>query len=574
MTSIRAKQIRFISLLSLIAAIMASFNACFMIFFYGNTFFSYFGFIVAVVFLFCYYLNGIGKDFYAKTIILILFNFAIINISSTQGKGSGSVLLFFPLASLYFLLFESRQWIWIGIWFLLSISGIIGLELSDYNLIRFQTSPIDNLDTLFLVNFALSSLGQILIMSVFMKVSRDLEVGMQLNIEEKEAAIVQLAEAKDNAERAAHARSLFLSSMSHEIRTPLNSIIGFSNLLSEEDSMVAQKEMIQLIQFSSKNLLSIINDILEFNKWEAGKVSIDITTIDLRNLLNKIHSSFTHITQEKQISFEFSIASDLPNLILGDETKLIQLLYNLVSNAIKFTDKGFVKLNVSRKEEDQVRIVLHFEIIDTGIGIAPENLDTIFEQFQQADNSITRRYGGTGLGLSIVKRILNNFDSDIYVESKLGEGTKFYFYLTFSKVDPTSHTSEDSSIDEKKSLHYEKPVLIVDDNDLNISVVSRFLSKWDIPFETATSGLGALTLVQEKKYSIIFMDLQMPEMDGYEATKRILELDSKIPIIALTADTTNINRERLESLGFLGLLQKPFLPEDLFNVLSRYGSKS
>lgn len=568
----RAKQIRFIGYLSVIFVSLSILNSLAMLFFFGVSLFSLFGFFIAFLFYIIHLLNQQGNHFLAKSLILLIFNFAIVNISSSQGIGSGSILLYFPLLSLYFLIFETYQWRWIIIWTFISCLGYYGLERSGYTLFRFGNLPKIETSILFQFNLGLSFIGELLIMLVFIRVTRELEKSFAQKTKEAKASMQDLLIAKENAERAAQARSLFLSSMSHEIRTPINSIIGFTHLLLEDELKEEQKSFLSMIDFSSKNLLVIINDILEFNKMEAGKVSIERIPFDFFALMENIYQSILLKTKEKNLDFVLNIHPAIPNHLIGDPTRLSQILFNLLSNAVKFTSQGNISVFIDLLKLENKEATIRFVVKDTGIGIPNEKQETIFDQFTQADSSTTRKYGGTGLGLSIVKKLIELHGSRIQLQSEEGIGSEFSFDLLFSVA--TSNTLANKNpmvLEPKNTIHNtDKLILVVDDNDLNLKVAYQFIKKCGYECRLASSGREALKILESEPIVLVLMDLQMPDWDGFVTTKIIREKGIKTPIVALTADVAINVTNKVKDSGFVDIIYKPFQPKDLMEKLKFY----
>lgn len=570
MTTMRQKQIRFIGYLSGIFITLAIINSFAMLLFFGNTFFSFFGFFVALLFYITYTLNKKGFHFLSKNLILLLFNFAIINISSTQGKGSGSILLYFPLLSLYFLVFETIQWRWIVYWTLVSLLSYFYLETSEYSILKFGDMAKIDLNTLFQFNLFLSFLGEFLIMLMFIRVNHELENSYVVKAEELNDSLKELSVAKEKAEKAAQSRSMFLSSMSHEIRTPINSIIGFTNILLDDDPKEEHKDFLSMIQFSSRNLLVIINDILDFNKMEAGKVELEFIPFDFQSLIHKIFHSMKVKADEKNLEFKLEIDEGISEFLIGDPNRLTQILINLISNAIKFTLDGEIGLVVKLEDTLNDTEIIRFIVRDTGIGIPEKNQKIIFDHFSQADSSTSRKFGGTGLGLSIVKKLVELYGSNITLESKEGEGSEFSFLLEFAKSELIPE--EKRFVIQKKSSNQRKnkTILVVDDNELNLKVAFQFIRKCGFECLLASNGKEALQIVSKEKISLVLMDLQMPDWDGFVTTEKIRASGIFTPIIALTADVSIDVSNHVKRSGFLDIIHKPFLPEDLVNKIELY----
>ena len=379
----------------------------------------------------------------------------------------------------------------------------------------------------------------------------------------------ELMIAKDTAEAATKAKSEFLSTMSHEMRTPLNAVIGLTHYLMLEKPREDQLKNLKILDFSAQNLLALVNDILDFNKIEAGKISIEKVDFSLKEIIDGISHSLELKADEKNIDLFFLIDPEIPDLLVGDPIRLSQILNNLIGNAIKFTEKGSVTVEIKLEELATDACRIHFSIKDTGIGIPEEKIDYIFETFTQASSDTTRKFGGTGLGLAITKRLLEVHGSEIQVKSKEGEGSVFSFSLTYAKAAGQPPVKQKSNFEEKalQGIH----ILIVEDDSINVLLAESFLNKWGALTDTAENGRVAVERVREKYYDLVLMDLQMPEMDGYQASEAIRALEGDyfktVPIIALTAGATTDIREEVLAKGMNGYMTKPFNPEELFSVI-------
>lgn len=385
---------------------------------------------------------------------------------------------------------------------------------------------------------------------------------------------IELIHAKDVAEKAAMAKSQFLSVMSHEIRTPMNAVIGFTHLLLQQDPKPSQMEFLRLLKFSAENLLVLINDILDFSKIEAGKLEFENVDFNLKDLVANIRLSLLQKANEKNIQLKLMVDQDLPDAVIGDPVRLGQILSNLVSNAIKFTETGKVTISATLSTADKENAVIDFEVTDTGIGIPSNKQSDIFNSFTQASSDTTRKYGGTGLGLTITRRLLQLLKSDIYVNSQVGKGSTFYFSLTFQNSDLKLKSSHLADENQKPQSLLGTRILIAEDNQINVILAKQFMKQWQVDCDVAENGEIALLLVQTNDYDMILMDLQMPEMDGYQTTEAIRNLPDakyqKLPIIALTASAMLDIKDRAFTVGMNDYISKPFNPNELYKKIASY----
>jgi signal transduction histidine kinase/CheY-like chemotaxis protein len=374
-----------------------------------------------------------------------------------------------------------------------------------------------------------------------------------------------LKNAYQQAEQGLTAKGEFLSTMSHEIRTPLNSVIGLSHLLLKNDPREDQVEQLTVMLFSANNLLAIVNDILDYNKIEAGKITFENIEMDIPFIVKNIVKSLQIAAEDKGIALKVHVDEALKNKLLGDPVRISQVITNLVHNAIKFTQTGYVEVSVEVEGQTEKTATLDIRVKDTGIGISKEKQRLVFERFTQADSSTSRSFGGTGLGLAICKRILELQNSPLHLESETGKGSTFYFIQTFEKsINLTGNQmTAGASNDERKSLTGVN-ILLVDDNPINVLVVQKFLQRWDATIDVAVNGLDALNKLDPAKHQLILMDLHMPVMDGYEATRKIRANGVTIPIIALTANPLHEVEEKVKQTGMNDIVIKPFLPDELY----------
>ena len=396
---------------------------------------------------------------------------------------------------------------------------------------------------------------------------------MYFTIENPDVKMVkELEVAKNEAEKANHAKSEFLSSMSHELRTPLNAIVCFSELLESKEGLDSEsKDFARDIVSASHNLLDLVNGVLDISKIEAGKMELINKEYNSFELFNSLSTMVIPRIGDKPIDFKTVIASDIPPILKGDTGKLKQIILNLLTNAVKYTDKGFIKYRVeciNDYKNNQTKLII--TVTDTGRGIKKEDIDRLFKKFERLEEDRNTSIEGTGLGLAITESLAELMGGKITVISDYGKGSTFKFVVVEEIVNKESNLV----VNEQTTLNYEtfegKKVLVVDDSKLNLKVAENVLKNFKVSTETVTSGLECLSCVKSKKYDIIFMDIMMPNMSGVEVLKKLREEKLNIPVIALTADAIEGQEEKYISEGFDGYLSKPIDKTKLKVILNKY----
>ncbi len=381
---------------------------------------------------------------------------------------------------------------------------------------------------------------------------------------------IALKKAKEEAENANKSKSDFLAMMSHEIRTPMNAIVGFSDFLMNSSLDTKQEQYVKTIKNSSKLLLEIINDILDFSKIESGKLEIESYEFNLHELLNDISNVFNDLMSEKRINFELKKPNELPHTIKADQIRLKQIIFNLLSNALKFTDeKGSILLEVNFNDLNNR---LTIAVTDSGIGISGEKLAKIFEAFTQEDTSTTRKYGGTGLGLTISLKLVELMGGTMNVKSSVGKGSTFSFNIPVQKTHSALESKSDPAKTQTLTFDLSSKILIAEDNKTNQLMLSIILDELGVSYDLAKDGVEAFNMCSKNDYSLIFMDENMPNMSGIESTQKIrtLKKDRHIPIVAVTANAMVDDRKRFLDAGLDDYISKPYSQEDVLNVLKKF----
>jgi len=407
--------------------------------------------------------------------------------------------------------------------------------------------------------------------ALFESANRDL----QNEIQERKRIEKDLLRSKEAAEAATVAKSAFLANMSHEIRTPMNAVIGLTGLLLGTELNSEQHDYVKTIRTSGDALLSIINDILDYSKIDNGKMELEIQPFDVLSSVEDAIDLVASSASEKGLTIAYNIDNNTPKTIIGDPTRLRQILANLLSNAVKFTVSGEVNISVLAEYLKDGRYEIHFKVMDTGIGIPENKMNCLFQSFSQVDLSTTRRYGGTGLGLAISKRLVEMMGGRIWAESELGKGSTFHFTIMVkeSYLKPAAIRESSRRIGSENQMNCARAlrILIAEDNIINQKVISKMLNKLNYRADVAANGLEVLAALERQAYDVVLMDIQMPEMDGLDAAKRIRERWPDGPkIIAITAYAMQGDREKCIASGMNDYITKPVNLEELRSVLESY----
>jgi signal transduction histidine kinase/CheY-like chemotaxis protein len=387
---------------------------------------------------------------------------------------------------------------------------------------------------------------------------------------QQERMIQMLNESEKRIKEGAFIKEQFLANMSHEIRTPMNAILGFTNLLKRSDLSSQQQQYVDYIYSSSQNLLTLINDILDLSKIEAGMMQIEQAPFSLNGLVSSVKVMFQDKAAQKGLLFNISVDPSVHDTLSGDPVRLTQILINLLSNAVKFTEKGFVHMSVFPVKQETDLIALQFSIKDSGVGIAPDKINSVFDRFQQAEAETTRRFGGTGLGLAIVKQLVDLQGGTIDVKSETGKGSEFVITMPFKPVYDYAESFPLNAEQVQNPIAGIR-VLIAEDNQMNQQLIRHLMKQWGMDFLLVNNGIEAVDILRRESFNAVLMDIQMPEMDGYAATQVIRkELQLDVPIIAMTAHAMTGEKERCLSYGMTDYISKPVKEAELYTILQSH----
>ncbi|WP_249356302.1 response regulator [Maribacter sp. ACAM166] len=505
------------------------------------------------LFVFSAIISKKGNLTLARIIYIIAFNLSVAITSSFVGKaGSVEFILMFAMALPFVFFSFRREKNYIVIFPVLSIALWFLLYFTDFNL--FTNTKMDALLAGKYI-YPISIFTNIVLVTYQLIFFSFINARFYSNIHNE----------WEDAIEASNAKSRFLSMMSHEIRTPLNAITGLSHILGDTNPREDQRDNIEALNYSGKILLNLLNNVLDFSKMETSVIELDLIPTDILAAVKQIKKIHEPACLSKGIALDLEIDEELPNVWL-DIVRFNQVINNLVSNAIKFTEKGNVTLKIIRHKHINGNVLMRTEIIDVGIGITQEQQEKIWQPFTQASISTNRLYGGTGLGLPIVKSIVEAMGSTVKIESDVGVGSRFYFDL---ELKPASNRQVDQNTLKKERNLKGRRILLVEDNKINIMVGRQILEKANLVVDVAFDGLMAVNMVRENNYDVVLMDIQMPIMDGYASTQEIRKFNTTLPILALSASVFLEVKNKIFKSGMNGFIFKPFDPEDLFNRIEK-----
>jgi signal transduction histidine kinase len=508
----------------------------------------------------------------ARSMFITSFSVLLFFICNTLNVGSHFIFFFFPAFIAYTLYYDLEKDLPNA---LINLSVSVSCAICSFILPHqlFFSENIDEKWFELVKNLNYFMAFGVTITFVFFAVFHVNKSGRQLVEvwQEAERQKLELSDAKQKADSAVIAKSRFLSNMSHEMRTPLNGIVGTVNLMLQEPFLPGQQQNLEVLKYSSEHMLSVVNDVLDFSKIEAGKMALSDDAFNIKTLLDKIYTVFKNQFAQKNVDFDFQIDNTLDKEFKGDETRLRQVLTNLIGNALKFTEKGHVYCVGRLISADSNSAEIYFSVEDTGIGMSAEQKEIIFDAFNQGETSTTRRFGGTGLGLTISKKIVTMLGGTLQVVTETGKGSRFSFTIRMNYSNNSGLYLNEKRVSKLRSLKGTK-VLVAEDSVLNMTITRKFLERWEVSIDEATNGKEAVDYFHANHYDLLLIDLDMPVMDGYQALAEIRKTNADIPAIAFTAAVLPNMKEHLREKGFNDFLPKPFRPEDLHKKIALYSS--
>lgn len=501
-----------------------------------------------------------GYTAHTKTLTIAGINIFFILFNFSDGLRMGNYIYFFPLLfALPFLISSKNQYNKEVLSYFLFTVGCFCVSIF-FVPAESQWQHIE--EAQYAPSFTINCICAIALSTAFSYLG--------INFEKKYSR--ELIEQNNIKEEAMKARSKFLSQMGHELRTPMNGLLGATNLLAKQRMMPGQAEYLAILKYCSNHMLELINNILDYSKIESGKLDLHTSEVNLKQLLNNASLPFYNRFEEKRVELKVEIDEQLDETVIIDDIRIIQILNNLLSNALKFTEKGFVRLKVSCIQKETQALKVHFLVEDTGIGIDKKDFHKIFESFEQVYSANTRKYEGTGLGLSISQRLLALMDSKLALESEPGVGSSFSFAIQLVRIQDDKQLVSPSNV-QNMDLSGMR-ILIAEDNLINMLVAKKMLQGWNVTLTTAENGIEVLQSLEiDPDYNLILMDLEMPEMDGYTAVREIRKLYPAIPVLAYTAAL--IDQEMytdLKETGFVDAVLKPCQPLELLSKIRKYAN--
>lgn len=530
--------------------------------------------IVGIFILFVFILFNLRGLSAIPTLLSIFFvNLHGFSLCYVQGNDQASFLYLFPfvMAMIFFLRVRKNNFIITTFVIFTALNLMVIVLFLPHHSDRFERVTDVIVDHHRKLNIIVTFLLVIIFFYVVLRLLDAKEQRNKKHIASLVQAEIEITQAKDRAEKAAAAKTRFMSNMSHELRTPLNAIIGTTHLLQQEHERLQKDEHFSILLDSSKHMLHLVNEVLDFNKLDEGKLELILSPFDLTEVLRQAADTVTTTIQQKNISLVLDTGSLPKNKkVVGDEMRLKQVILNLLSNAAKFTEAGSVTVRAQVNHLTDTVANIYFAVVDTGIGIPAEKKDLIFDSFTQADAETTRKYGGSGLGLSICKELVRKMGGQLQVNSQPGKGSTFYFNLTLS-VQPSTAAAPAEKAGGVKKLNGVK-ILLVEDNAVNMKIARRFLHSWGAVISLAENGRVAWELFQQGSFDLLLIDLEMPLMDGKTLLTQIRKINKEIPAIAFTAAVYDNMYDDLQQHGFNGFLRKPFHPDEMHrNIMLHLG---